>query len=102
MLQIVQREAQRLRRGLVETADASAVVANLDQALAWQEKFDEVAKSLARLPDHERIVVALRYLDGLSVQEVADATGSPLSTVTKQLSRAIQRLRSWLTNQILC
>jgi RNA polymerase sigma-70 factor (ECF subfamily) len=46
-----------------------------------------------RLPDHERDVVTLHHLDGHSVQAVADLTGRPLGTVTKQLSRAYERLR---------
>ena len=50
-----------------------------------------------RLPEHERLVVTMRYFDGHSSQEIVDATGSPLGTVTKQLSRAYERLREWLT-----
>jgi len=38
----------------------------------------------------------MRYVYGRSVKEIADATGRPVGTVTKQLSRAIQRLRNWL------
>ena len=38
----------------------------------------------------------MRYFDGHSTQKIADATGSPLGTVTKQLSRAYDRLRKWL------
>jgi len=52
---------------------------------------------IERLPEHERLVVTMRYFDGHSSQDIADATGSPLGTVTKQLSRAYDRLRQWLT-----
>jgi DNA-directed RNA polymerase specialized sigma24 family protein len=38
----------------------------------------------------------LRYFDGHSVQAVAQITGRPLGTVTKQLSRAHARLRARL------
>jgi RNA polymerase sigma-70 factor (ECF subfamily) len=48
---------------------------------------------VARLPEHERLVVVLRYLNGHSVAEVAAALGRPVGTVTKQLSRAIERLK---------
>lgn len=54
---------------------------------------EELLAAVARLPEHERIVVVLRYLDGRSVAEVASALGRPVSTVTKQLSRAIARLK---------
>lgn len=46
-----------------------------------------------RLPEHERTVTMLHHFDGHSVQAVADMTGRPLGTVTKQLSRAYERLR---------
>jgi len=60
-------------------------------------KLDETSEALlaavARLPEHEFQVVALHYLDGHSVQEVADHTERPVGTVTKQLQRARTRLR---------
>jgi RNA polymerase sigma-70 factor (ECF subfamily) len=51
---------------------------------------------IERLPEQERLVVTMRYFDGHRTQEIADATGIPLGTVTKQLSRAYERLRQWL------
>ncbi len=51
---------------------------------------------IERLPEQERLVVTLRYFDGHRTQDIADATGIPLGTVTKQLSRAYERLRQWL------
>jgi RNA polymerase sigma-70 factor, ECF subfamily len=38
----------------------------------------------------------MRYVDGRTVREIAEATGRPEGTITKQLSRAIERLRHWL------
>jgi RNA polymerase sigma-70 factor (ECF subfamily) len=52
--------------------------------------------ALGRLPDHERVVVVLRYFDGHDVAAVAAITGRPVGTVTKQLSRAHERLRKAL------
>jgi RNA polymerase sigma-70 factor (ECF subfamily) len=46
------------------------------------------------LPEHERLVMSLHYLDGHSVAEIAQMTGRPLGTVTKQLSRATKRIQS--------
>ncbi len=56
--------------------------------------------AVARLPRHERLVVSMRYFDGCPVAEVALALGRPVGTVTKQLSRAIERLRKRL-NEVL-
>ena len=50
--------------------------------------------AVRRLPAHERLAVSLRYFEGRGVHEIAQITGRPVGTVTKQLTRAIERLRS--------
>jgi RNA polymerase sigma-70 factor (ECF subfamily) len=50
---------------------------------------------VARLPEREGLLVGLRYFDGHSMSEIAAISARPLGTVTKQLSRAVARLRSW-------
>lgn len=45
--------------------------------------------------DRERVLVGLRYFDGYNTAEIAQITARPIGTVTKQLSRATRRLRSW-------
>ena len=52
-----------------------------------------------RLPEHERVVVGLKNLQGHSVLEIAEITGRPAGTVTKQLSRAYERLRNWYSQE---
>ena len=64
-------------------------------APAWIDDFEDVVRVVGRLPEHEREVVMFHYLDGYSAREVADLTGRPVGTVTKQLSRAVRRLRRW-------
>ncbi len=97
LLRIVRRRALRLGRG----RNAELLVAGgVDRAATktgdWMEPYEEVVQQIARLPEHERIVVVMRYVDGRSVKEIADTTGRPVGTITKQLSRAIERLRDWL------
>ena len=53
--------------------------------------------AVAGLPEHERVVVVLHYVEGHSAQTIAEMTGRPLGTVTKQLSRAVGRLRQSLS-----
>jgi RNA polymerase sigma-70 factor (ECF subfamily) len=60
---------------------------------------DEVFDAIARLPERLRRVVLLRFCDGLSLREIAEATGSPEGTVSSHLSRAIGRLRKSLTSE---
>ena len=52
--------------------------------------------AIVKLPGSEKQVVILRYLGENSVKEVADIVGRNVGTVTKQLSRAHNRLRKIL------
>ncbi len=54
---------------------------------------DALLGLIAALPDHERAVVLLRYFENHDVQAIAAMLGRPVGTVTKQLSRAHDRLR---------
>jgi RNA polymerase sigma-70 factor (ECF subfamily) len=52
--------------------------------------------AVVKLPRSEKQVVILRYLGDNSVKDVADIVGRSVGTVTKQLSRAHERLRKIL------
>jgi RNA polymerase sigma-70 factor, ECF subfamily len=97
LLKIAQRRAARLKSSRktnpisIDCVDLAAT-----QNPDWMQPYTEVVRQLARLPEHERIVSVMRYVDGRSVQEIADMTGRHVGTITKQLSRAIERLRNWL------
>lgn len=97
LLQTVRRRAIRLQQ---KRKPELVGTVNMDQSTQqngdWMAKYEEVIEQLARLPEHERLITILRYVDGHSVKEIAASTGRPVGTVTKQLSRAIQRLRDWL------
>ncbi|MGA2059923.1 MAG: sigma-70 family RNA polymerase sigma factor [Thermoguttaceae bacterium] len=97
LLRIARHRAVRLKRGRkAETADIDCIESTAIQPGEWMQPYNEVVQQIARLPEHERIVTVMRYMNGLSVNEIAEATGRPMGTITKQLSRAIERLRNWL------
>ncbi len=60
------------------------------------EDKQQLLAALSKLPVSEKQVVMLRYFRELTVAEVAQACGRSVGTVTKQLSRAHQRLRKIL------
>jgi RNA polymerase sigma-70 factor (ECF subfamily) len=98
LLRIARRQALRLRRSRrVERIVAGSVDCGAAETTDWMAPYEEVVQYIARLPEHERIVVVMRYVNGRSVKDIADSTGRPVGTITKQLSRAIERLRDWLT-----
>ncbi|MFO0957255.1 MAG: sigma-70 family RNA polymerase sigma factor [Isosphaeraceae bacterium] len=100
LLQIARREAIRLARIRAQAPDRPLDGGDSDRtgtpegpATAVPADSKELLEAVARLPEHERLVVSLRYLEGRTVAEIASALGRPVGTVTKQLSRAIERLR---------
>jgi RNA polymerase sigma factor (sigma-70 family) len=51
------------------------------------ESQDAVSETLHKLPRSQRTVLALRYLEDLSEQQIADLLGYSLGGVKSQLSR---------------
>jgi len=58
------------------------------------EDSDDVGKVLAGLPSGQREVLQLRFVDDLSLQEIAEVLDIPLGTVKSRLHLGIARLRS--------
>jgi len=67
-----------------------------EEAAAGGEASALLARALDGLPAQDRALLDLRYREGLSDAEVAEAVGMPVSTVKTRLHRARARLRGWL------
>ena len=56
----------------------------------------DIYRALATLKEAERTCITLFYLDDLSIDRIADVTGMPAGTVKSHLSRAKQKLATYL------
>ena len=56
----------------------------------------EVEEALAKVPEDFRLAVILSDVEGLSYQEIADATGVPIGTVRSRIARGRAALRRQL------
>jgi RNA polymerase sigma-70 factor (ECF subfamily) len=59
-----------------------------------REAKDMWARLLNGLPDRYRLAVALRHVEGLSYDELAQATGRPLGSVKSDVHRGVALLRA--------
>ncbi len=92
-------ERRRQARGAEVYVDADALVERVPLAAGPGETSDAGSAALAevaRLPEREQQLLALRHGEGRTCAEIAEALGIPLGTVTKTLSRAYARLRERL------
>lgn len=55
-----------------------------------------VRQAMARLPEKQRLSVALRLFDGLSFSEIAEATDSTEGSARVNYHHGMRRLRGWL------
>jgi RNA polymerase sigma factor for flagellar operon FliA len=59
---------------------------------------DRMADAIARLPEREKLVVALYYYENLTLREIGEVLGVTESRVSQLHTKAVLRLRSRLSN----
>jgi RNA polymerase sigma factor for flagellar operon FliA len=65
-------------------------------ALDVTETKDRLAESIARLPEREKLVVALYYYENLTLREIGEVLGVTESRVSQLHTKAVLRLKSAL------
>ncbi len=98
ILKIARRSAVHMARRtpIFASIEAASEMAIEDCNVTLNETERNLLTAIMRLPKHERQVAVLRHLNGYQMPMISKATGRPIGTVTKQLSRARQRLQKWL------
>lgn len=75
----------------LESGERSAI-----EQLAVHDEGARARAALSELRPEQRRVIELSVLEGLSHQQIADATGMPLGTVKTHARRGLQRVRELL------
>jgi RNA polymerase sigma-70 factor (ECF subfamily) len=69
--------------------DSPTPLQNMEQSTI----VERVKRSIGDLPEDQREVVQLSFIEGLSHQEISDAIGIPLGTVKSRLRLSFEKLR---------
>jgi RNA polymerase sigma-70 factor (ECF subfamily) len=67
-------------------------------AVLRSEMSERVQSAIEKLPAEQRIVVVLRYTEGLAYEQIAEAVGCSTGTVASRLNRAHKALERRLAN----
>ena len=70
-----------------------------EELVIRQEEGEQIKRAMRLLDEKHRAVLVLRYHDGLSYDEVAQALKIPLGTVKSRLNTAIKALREELVGR---
>lgn len=84
-----------LRDSEFEALDSSPLDRQVEE-----EVRQKVLETIGQLPEDDRLVIVLKYMEGLSYKELAEVLGSTVSAVESRLFRARQVLKSKLMKAI--
>ncbi|MDI7274858.1 MAG: sigma-70 family RNA polymerase sigma factor [Anaerolineae bacterium] len=100
-LRLRKRRPQTSLDDMVEDPDYAAALADRgegpEEVILREELAQALQAGIAKLPADQRVVLVLSDVQGLSYDEIAEATGVTLGTVKSRLSRARARLRDFMT-----
>ena len=92
----LKRQRKRSREISLELVGADPVMPGMQIALEREELIRKVREGLRKLKDHHREVIILRYMEGLSYEEIAAVLGESVGTIKSRLNRAKEKLKEKL------
>ncbi|MCP4664297.1 MAG: sigma-70 family RNA polymerase sigma factor [bacterium] len=95
-----QQSVSRLKAEYSREGGTAATPPQLVSRVLDRERSDRVMTAMRELPAAQRRVVELCYYGGLSQQEIAKHTSTPLGTVKTRHLLAMKKLRAALADQI--
>jgi RNA polymerase sigma factor (sigma-70 family) len=98
----IDESRSRNRRGKVFAPEEAGETVGLDGAAAMEARLaaSDVEKAMNRLPDEQRLAVALVLVDGLSYKEAAQVLEVPQGTLTSRLVRGRMALMADLDGDV--
>jgi RNA polymerase sigma-70 factor (ECF subfamily) len=103
---VARSRARRIGRG-ESRREAREIAASRDEATASAAEIAELAdthrrvvQAVVELEEPLRAAILLRYFEGLSVEDVAARTSSPLETTRSRLKRGVAKLRERLSREL--
>lgn len=75
---------------------------NPEQRLRDHETMQAIHRAMDALSPQQRAVFSLRYLQGFTLQEVADVMDTAVGTIKSHIYRALQTMRKQLSEDFWC
>jgi len=91
---VVKHLSLNVRRRRAPSQGDDELLAALPAPSSEETSRSELALALATLPSEQREVVLMRFVDDMSLEEIAQALKTPLNTIKSRLYRALDSLRS--------
>jgi RNA polymerase sigma-70 factor (ECF subfamily) len=76
--------------------EAGENVCATDEKVEMRMRAMAIERGMARLPDEQRLAIALVLVDGLSYRDAAGVMGVPLGTLTSRLARGRATLEAFI------
>ena len=84
----------------LEMAMTVSSPARQHEVLEEKETLAQLTQAMERLPQKSRTVLTLYYMDGLTLREIGDFLGTPISTVKGRLYKARQKLKGEMLKMV--
>ena len=99
----VQRRQWRAARSEPKTLSATLEVrdrhASFEHQIADLEQFQRAIRAISGLDEPVRDSILLRFVEGLSMREIADALDCPVGTIKSHIHRGLSRLKEILKDE---
>jgi len=96
-LEVLTDEDEPHSSEILSSLAATGLEGNPEASILSQELQELIQRGLQHLPLDQRVAVVLCDIEGLSYEEVAEATQSTLGTVRSRISRGRAKLRNYLS-----